>query len=82
MLGLAALTTSLTTDSRESSSNSTTTAFNCRDTRVGQYHSSLVAGEGREAASPGECRALCRAEQEGEEEGEETEKEDEEGGQG
>ena len=54
-------------------SESTTTAFNCKDTRVGEHYSSLVSGTGREAASPGECRALCRADQEQEQEQEETE---------
>ena len=46
---------SVSTDTKES------TGFNCGDTRVSLYYSSVVAGTGVEASSPGECRAVCRA---------------------
>ena len=56
---------SVATESKESSSssssNSSSRGFNCGDTLVGQYYTSVVAGTGVEASSPGDCRAVCRA---------------------
>ena len=52
---------SVSTASKESDESSTSMAFNCGDTRVSLYYSSVVTGTGVEASSPGECRAVCRA---------------------
>ena len=53
-------TSGLTLPSSSTAANSTEAQFNCGDTEVNLYYSSLVSGTGLEVSSAAECRAECR----------------------